>query len=468
MSTPWERIPWQQRNDLLIRATVQPAVRFMRIEAAGGLTLVVGALAGLIWVNVAGASYHDVWETVIVLDLSIVRVEEHLVDWVNDGLMTIFFFVVALEIKRELVHGELSTRQRASLPVMAALGGMIVPALIFVAFNAGREGGSGWAIPVATDIAFAVGVLSLLGRRVPLQLKIFLLALAVADDVGGILIIAVFYTDDLALDALGIAFAVLVGIWAMQRVGIRSVPAYAVVGVALWLATLESGVVATIAGVVLGLITPARSLYTRERFEASLRRYRDRFRAAMSEPDSHVRNESAGMVLGGITELSRETESPLERLEAALTPWSSFVVVPIFALANAGIELGGGAIPDALENSVAWGVALGLVLGKVVGVTLFSYLAVRIGVATLPSLVGWRQITGVALLAGIGFTVSIFIATLSYDDPGLIQNAKIGIFAASVFAAVVGYFYLRRVMRAPEEMPEGGAAEPPAAAASPR
>ena len=457
---------WQTGAGPLTRYVVQPTIHFMRVEAAGGIVLVLAAAAALIWANAFGDSYNDFWHTEIVADLGLLTLGESLHDWVNDALMAIFFFVVGLEIKREAVHGELRDRRQAALPIFAALGGMVVPASVYAAFNAGGPGGAGWGIPVATDIAFALGVLSLLGNRVPIQLKVFLLTLAVADDVGGILIIAVFYAEQVSLPWLLGAGATIGVIFAMQRNGVRLIRAYLPVGFVLWLCIFESGVEATIGGVILGLLTPASALVSRERFGASMAEMLERFHGAMGRgpledprpgPDAPAR---AGMHPGELAErelredlteevvhdmgaLVRETQSPLHRVEHGVGPWSAFVVVPIFALANAGIALTGEAISDALRSDVAWGVAAGLLLGKLVGVLVFSYVTVRLGVSDLPAGVRWGHVAGVALLAGIGFTVSIFIATLSFDDVQLVEEAKIGIFAATIIAAVLGYLALR-------------------------
>ena len=443
MSTPWERITWQKSDHVFARIAVRPVARFVHVEAAGGLALVAAALVGLIWVNVAEASYHGFWGTHLAVDLSIVHLNLTLTEWVNDLLMAFFFLVVSLEIKREFAHGELSDRRRAALPVAAAAGGMIVPVLIYVGFNAGGAGIDGWAIPVATDIAFALGVLSLLGKRVPLSLKIFLLALAVADDVGGIVVIAVFFTEDINVVAAGIALALLALVFVMHRVQIRAIGAPFVVGAALWIATHESGVHATIAGVAMGLAAPAGAPYARERFLESLARLRERFEEGMALDDKKESHDQTAAALNDIEELARETESPLDRVVHMLLPWTSFVIVPIFAMANADIELGGSALPDAVGSSVFWGAGVGLVVGKLVGITGAAFLAVRLGLAARPRGVSWLQISGVALLGGIGFTVAIFLANLSFEADQLVANAKIGIFAASLVAAVLGYTLLR-------------------------
>ncbi|MDE2639394.1 MAG: Na+/H+ antiporter NhaA [Chloroflexota bacterium] len=457
---------WQTGAGPLTRYVVKPTTDFMRVEAAGGIVLVLAAAAALIWANFFGDSYAEFWHTEIVADLGLLTLGESLHDWVNDALMAIFFFVVGLEIKREAVHGELRDRRQAALPILAALGGMVVPASVYAAFNAGGPGGAGWGIPVATDIAFALGVLSLLGNRVPIQLKVFLLTLAVADDVGGILIIAVFYAEQVSLLWLLGAGVTIGVILAMQRYGVRLIRAYLPVGFVLWLCIFESGVEATIGGVILGLLTPANALVSRERFGVSMAQMLERFHAAMGRgpledprptPDAparagmhpgelaerELREDLTEEVVHGMGALVRETQSPLHRVEHGVGPWSAFVVVPIFALANSGILLTGEAISGALRSDVAWGVAAGLLLGKLVGVLLFSYVTVRLGISDLPDGVRWGHVAGVALLAGIGFTVSIFIATLSFSDAQLVEEAKIGIFAATIIAAVLGYLALR-------------------------
>ena len=459
--------PWRQGVGRLPRLVVQPTIRFMRIEAAAGIVIVLGALIALIWANVDIHSYESFWHTPIIFDFDIIRLEESLEGWVNDALMVIFFFVVGMEIKREVTHGELADRRAAAFPVLAAVGGMVVPATLFTLVNLNSGGGAGWGIPVATDIAFAIGVLTLLGNRVPIQLKVFLLALAVADDIGGILIIAVFYTDNLEFGWLAAAFGFVALIFVMQRIGIRSIPAYILAGLGLWLATFESGIEATIAGVALGLMTPAGALYDPDRLPGQISRRVALFKAALAEPNVHTREETAIEVVREIEELTRESAGPLQRVEHFLSPWSAFVVIPIFALANAGVELGGGVIDDALSSSIAWGIAIGLIGGKLLGVLLFAWLAVRLDLAIKPDVIRWRHIAGVSLLAGIGFTVAIYIAGLAYDDQALIEEAKIGILAASIVAAIVGYSFLRLLPPSGSDEAAGGVASEFSAAHDP-
>ncbi len=385
------------------RLVVRPIQSFLRVETAGGMVLLAATIFAIVAANSPwDGDYARFWAYHVGLDRGAVSLDKSLAHWVNDGLMTVFFFVVGLEIKRELATGELSDRRAATLPAAAAIGGMILPAAIFAGLNLGTAGGDGWAIPMATDIAFSVGVLALLGSRAPAGLKAFLLALAIVDDIGAILVIALFYTGAVSFAALGAALLLVAVVIALNRLGVRAIWPYAVAGIACWFALLQSGVHATIAGVVLGLLTPERP--------------RD------DEPE------------GG---------SPLDRLEHALHPWSSFVVIPVFALANAGLAISGDRIADAAQSRVSLGIAFGLVAGKPLGIIAFAWLAVRLRLAILPAGTTWRGIVGVGLVAGIGFTVSLFITELAYSNATLVQDAKIAIFGASLVAGAAGYLYLR-------------------------
>jgi NhaA family Na+:H+ antiporter len=404
------------------RRLIKPLVDFLHTEAAGGAALVAAAIVALLWANSPwDASYDDVWTTQLAVTLGDWELDLDLRDWINDGLMVLFFFVVGLEIKRELVEGELRDPRRAALPVWAALGGMIVPALIYAAFNAGGEGSDGWGIPMATDIAMAVGVLSLMGSRASPSLKLFLLALAIVDDIGAIVVIAVFYTDDVGGEALLAAAGLVVVVAAMRRAGITSIAPYAVVGTALWLALHESGVHATLAGVVLGLMTPTQPIRQPELVDAG----------ELADVSSY---EAARQTVTA----ARESVSVVEWLEHQLHPWTSFVIVPLFVLANAGLPLSAAAVSDALTSSVAAGIVIGLVVGKFVGIAGFTWLATRLGMARLPEGATWSGILGVSALAGIGFTVSIFITDLAFAGTTLVDQAKIAILAASVLAATIG------------------------------
>ncbi|MDQ3305487.1 MAG: Na+/H+ antiporter NhaA [Actinomycetota bacterium] len=406
---------------------------FLHTESAGGIVLLVGAVVALVWANSPWqASYESLWTTELALELGRFTLSEDLRHWVNDGLMVLFFFVIGLEIKREVVHGELRDPRTAALPALAALGGMVVPAALYLVVTVGGPGGQGWGIPMATDIAFALGVVALLGRRVPSSLKLFLLTLAIVDDIGAILVIAVVYTSSLDLVALAGAGVALVGVVALRRAEVTWVPIYVAVGACVWLATLVSGVHATIAGVVLGLLTPASPLTPA---------------VVAREWAEDLADEPSPGELVGMTRLAKESVSVAERLAHQLHPFTSFVVVPLFALANAGVVLSGDAFSAPATGAVAGGVILGLVVGKVVGISAFSWLAVRLGWGTLPAGVAWGQLVGVATVAGIGFTVSLFIAGLAFDDPALVAAAKVGILAASALAALAGSLILARLAK---------------------
>jgi NhaA family Na+:H+ antiporter len=392
----------------------------LHIETAGGILLVAATVAATVWANSPWRhSYESFWATTISVEIGPYRFHEDLAHVVNDLLMALFFFVVGMEIKRELVLGELRDRRAVGLPAMAALGGMLVPAAIFLVFNASGDGVSGWGIPMATDIAFALGVVALLGPRVPSAVKVLLLTLAIVDDIGAIAVIAVFYTDGLR-PGLAVAAAAIAGLVAlMHRVNVTYSPVLVLTGLALWLVVYESGVHATIAGVVLGLLTPARPMQTE--LEADLLENRDDLHA------DEVR--ATARLIGG-------SVSACDRLIDALHPWTSYVIVPIFALANAGIQLSGGAFAD--PSSVLVGVTVALVAGKLIGITTFSWIAVRLGLGRLPDGTGWRHIAGVGAVAGIGFTVSLFITDLAFDSETRQAEAKIGILTASLLAATLG------------------------------
>ena len=422
MSSPPPRRPWLHSDRPLARTVAQPITRFLHVEASGGVLLVVAAVAALVWANSPwGASYTDFWHTEIAFRVGDWSLTDDLQHWVNDGLMTLFFFVIGLEIKHELSAGQLTTFRRAAIPAAGALGGMIVPAALFVAFNAGGDGGAGWGIPMATDVAFALGVLALLGRRVPSELKVLLLGLAIVDDIGAIAVIALFYADGIEGPWLAAAAAGLGLVVVLQRMHVRYVPIYAVLGGAIWFATFESGVHATIAGVLLGLLTPARPFLDHE--------MADELSAGTRVTPAGVR--SLGFRL-------RESVPTTERLRDFLHPWTSYVVVPVFALANAGVALSADTLGDAITSPVSIGVVVGLVVGKLVGVAGAVLLAARLGVGALPAGITARHIFGMAGIAGIGFTVSIFVAGLAFDAPAITDEAKIGVLAASAIAALVG------------------------------
>ncbi|NYE36684.1 NhaA family Na+:H+ antiporter [Nocardioides cavernae] len=414
----------------LARLVARPVREFLRVEAAGSLLLMAAAVVALVWANSPWASSYDaLWHAHLTLDVGPLHLDESLQHWVNDALMVVFFFVVGLEIKYELVNGDLRDPRTAALPIIAAVGGMLVPAGIYLALNPpGSDGGGGWGIPMATDIAFAVGVLGVLGRRIPSAARLFLLTLAIVDDIGAILVIAVFYTSDLSLGWLAIAVGLLVAMLVAQRLRIWAVVLYVVLGVGVWFALLESGVHATLAGVAIGLLAPATPLL---REEVARTHARDALRDNVLDPDE----------LAKLRFLLKESVSVVERLQATLHPVSAYVVLPVFALANAGVELG--AIGEVFTAPVGLGIVLGLVLGKPVGIFLASYAAVRLGLGRLPEDTTWPMLLGLGAVAGIGFTVSIFIAGLSFPGSDLLTaEAKIAILLASLIAAVVGVVLL--------------------------
>jgi NhaA family Na+:H+ antiporter len=412
------------QSDAVLARVARPIARFLSIEAAGGVVLVVAAVVALVWANSPWqASYTSFWATELELRVGPFLFEEDLGHWVNDALMAVFFFVVGLEIKREVVAGELRDRRAMALPALAAVGGMVVPAAIYLAFNAGGAGADGWGIPMATDIAFALGVVALLGSRVPTPLKIFLLTLAIVDDIGAIAVIAVFYTDDLAPQYLLLAVCLILGVVAMRRSRVIYPPVYLAIAAALWLAVYESGVHATIAGVLMGLLMPAKPFQSELDAQAVVDHLENRDELTADEVRATAR-------------AINQSVSVCDRLIELLHPWTSYVIVPIFALANAGIVLDGSAFSS--PSAVLVGVVLGLVVGKLLGITVFAWLAVRLRLATLPDDVTWLHVTGVAAVAGIGFTVSLFITSLAFVDAELQNDAKAGILVASIAAAAIG------------------------------
>jgi NhaA family Na+:H+ antiporter len=430
---------------------VQPFRRFADTEASSGVVMLVMAIVALVWANsFIGDSYTELWETPITLHIGeLIHLDLTLREWINDLAMAFFFFVVALEIKRELVRGELRDPRAAALPAIAAIGGMAVPALIYVAFNAGGPGSSGWGIPMATDIAFAVGVLSLLGRRVPSALVVFLLTLAIVDDLGAITVIAVFYTDDVSLAWLAGAAACVAAAVVLNRSDVRALVPYVLLAGAGWLALHESGVHATIAGVAFGLATPSHAFVRRSQFGPRAHQLVTEVERAQAAEDRHDQDEEAveADALNELITLSAESQPPLDRLEHRLLPWTTFVIVPAFALANAGVQLTWNDLVDSFSEPVTLGVLFGLVIGKPVGIFLFAVLAIRSGLAAKPAGASWGQIAGVGMLGGIGFTVALFVTELAFDPGLLADQAKVGILAASVIAGALGYAFLRMLGR---------------------
>ena len=435
------RLPWSGSARRVPRLVVRPLQQFLQTEASGGVLLVAAAAVALTWANVWPGSYAGFWGTELTIGVGEWSITEDLRHWINDAAMALFFFVVGLEIKREVVSGELRDPRAIALPAAAALGGMIVPAGIYLAFNPSGAGAGGWGIPMATDIAFALGVLAVVGRRLPQGLKLFLLTLAIIDDIGAIVVIAIFYTDSVSLRSL-VAAVLLLGLTAtLRRLQVRAGPAYLLLGVGVWLAVFSSGVHATIAGVAIAFVTPAVAFQRPRAVSVEARRVADE---TSDEPNPEDTDAPQWLHLAS---LSRDAVSPLARLERSLHPVTSFVVVPLFALANAGVRLGEADLGSGSASRVALGVGLGLLVGKTAGITAGAALATRLGLARLPKDVRWEQVVGVAAVGGIGFTVSLFIAGLAFTDVRLLDAAKVGIFAGSILSGVAGASLLARARR---------------------
>ena len=438
----------QADHSYLSRAIMMPAQRFIHTEAIGGIVLLAATIAALTLANSPLASeYHHILEHHLTLSFGLFTVDLTVEEWINDGLMAIFFFVVGLEIKREVIHGQLSTVRTATLPVVAAVGGMVIPAAIYVAFNLGGSGEAvrGWGIPMATDIAFALGVLALLGRRIPSELRVFMLGLAVVDDLGAIAVIAFAYTETIDFAQLGIAAALVVVMMVANRLGLRQPAVTAGIAFVIWVAVLKSGVHATVAGVLIAVLTPATPATSGEKFADESEALLAEYRTSIVAED----RDRAEVALGEIEHLVRLTEAPLERMERLLHPWTSYVILPAFALANAGIHFSGGGFSDALfQNNVAIGIVAGLVLGKPLGIVLFPLVASRLGLVSLPTATKWSHVLGVGFVAGIGFTVAIFVTGLAFNQsPELIDYGKLAVLSASVVAGLLGYTILRFASR---------------------
>ena len=440
-NTPLPDLPkwtWLGGDSGLARRVGKPVRNFLSIEAAGGILLLIATAVALIWANSPwSGSYDNLWNTHFELSVGGYHMGgsgHHLTlgYLVNDALMVIFFFVVGLEIKRELVAGHLKDPKAAALPAIAAIGGMIFPALVFFAFNPSGDPSSGWGIPMATDIAFAVGVVSLLGDRVGRPLKVFLLSLAIVDDIGAILVIAIFYTSSLSVSWSIAALVILAAILILKFLKIWYIPIYILLGFAFWLATFESGIHATIAGVLLGLIAPAKPQQSKEEGMRALEWLRDK-------------GENIYPVDVRITamELNESSSSIAERIGSTLHPISSFIIIPIFALANAGVDLGGGVLGDAAGSAITWGIALGLVVGKTLGIFITTWIGLKMPFTAHPKGLNNLSLLGLSAAAGIGFTVALFITNLAYKENLIFADeSKIGVLFASLAAGVIGLLFL--------------------------
>ncbi len=421
-----------------IEALTRPFEEFARLESSGGILLIGCTLFALLWANSPWShSYFELWHTKLTVGFAKATLSKEIHFWINDGLMAIFFLLVGLEIKREVLIGELATLQKAALPLVAAIGGMFLPAGFYFLFNQSGPGAAGWGVPMATDIAFALGVLTLLGDRVPTQLKVFLAALAIADDIGAVLVIAFFYTDQLSWISLAVAAAFFLGLIAMNRIGARHPLIYIILGLGLWLAFLQSGIHATVAGVLLALTIPSHRRIDSVAFLDRSRKILEEFRGAGECGDRIEASATRSAALNLLAADCHYAEAPMLRFEHALAPWIKHAIMPIFALANAGVYLGGEVFKE-LVSPISLGILCGLVLGKPIGIASFAWLAVRTRLAALPSGVNWRQILGVGMLGGIGFTMSLFIASLAFASNAEIETSKIGILAASILSGVAG------------------------------
>jgi NhaA family Na+:H+ antiporter len=408
-----------------------PITRFIHIQSASGVVLLLATVVALVLANSDAAdAVHHFWMTPVGFEIGSFSMRHALEHWINDALMAVFFFVVGLEVKREIVLGELRSVRKATLPIAAALGGMLAPAAIYLALQHGEPSERGWGIPMATDIAFVVGCMAVLGNRVPHGLRVMLLSLAIVDDIGAILVIAVAYSEKLAVSWLIAALAGLILIHLTARLGVRSFAPYVVLGAFVWLAVHESGIHATIAGVALGLMTPASKYINRSGFHQFLDGVSNVMQGEEWDAEPHKVEQ-----IRNLQWAARETLSPLEYLEGTLHPWVAFVIMPVFALANAGVHFEA----EELSNPIAIAVALGLLLGKPIGIFLFSFVAVRMRLAALPTGVNWAMILAGGFLSGIGFTMALFIANLAFKgDMHSLSAAKIGVLCGSAAAAVVG------------------------------
>ena len=421
-----------------IQFITSPFVRFARMEAAGGIILLASTIAALIWSNSPWEhSYHDLLETKVTVGFGSFVVTENRHHWINDGLMSLFFFLVGLEIKREFLIGELSSLRRAAFPFIAALGGVVVPAIIYISIAHDAQLSRGWAIPISTDIAFTLGLLTILGSRIPIALRVFVTALAIVDDIFAVAVIAIFYTSEIQYVSLAIGIAGVVLSLIANIVGIRKPAVYAVIGIVVWWAVLNSGVHATIAGILLAFTIPARTFLQKSEFLEQSRWLLGRLETAA--PHSFEEHS----ILHTLEQKAELADSPLHRIEHGLQPWISFLVMPLFALANAGVDVTHN-LTGALKHPVSFGILFGLFAGKPIGIWVFSYLADKTGIATPPTGVTWVQKFGAAWLCGIGFTMSLFVAGLAFDDDALLSVSKIAILGASLVSGIGGYIVLVR------------------------
>jgi NhaA family Na+:H+ antiporter len=430
-------------KELHLGQVLLPFQEFFRLQAAGGILLIACTVLALAWANSPwSGTYDTLWHTELRAGLGTWSIAKPLHVWINDGLMAIFFFAVGLEIKREILVGELATAKKAMLPIAAAVGGMVVPAVIYFALNAGKPGANGWGIPMATDIAFALGVLALLGDRVCLSVKIFLTALAIVDDIGAVLVIALFYTAEVSFPALGMGAVFLAALIIANRSGVHNPLVYTVLGIGLWAAFLKSGVHPTVAGVIIAMTIPARQQISDADFLTRSRNILNEFREVSERGGRMIASESQRKAAAALNRASQFVQTPLQRIEHELHPWVTLFIMPLFALANAGVNISMG-LSEALSDRISLGIILGLVMGKQIGITLFAWLAVKTGLAALPADIAWKDIYAAGCLGGIGFTMSLFIANLAFDGTPFLTVSKVGILIASLIAGAMGWALFR-------------------------
>jgi NhaA family Na+:H+ antiporter len=439
----------------------KPFERFFKEEVSGSYPLFLASLMAIVWANISIASYHSLWHTELTFSLGHFQITKSLVHWINEALMSLFFLTVGLEIKRELLVGELASPKGALLPIAAAVGGMLFPAIIYIVLNLGTPALKGWGIPMATDIAFSLAVLAIISKRIPFGIRIFLSAFAIADDLGAVLVIALFYTQTIVWHYLLLSILFFAGLTLANILWIRWTLLYALLGIGLWFTILGSGIHATVAGVVVAFFIPARGRYDTETFLKKVKLYLEDFECG-PEASGHtvLLNQEHLNDIRGIEEACHNVETPLQRLEYNLHPWISLFILPLFALANAGLLLKGMDIAHAFFHPVTLGIFLGLVLGKPTGIFLFTYLSSRIFKAPLASGVNWVHILGASMLGGIGFTMSLFISGLSFASNQYLELSKLGIIIGSIVAGVLGLVVLSLGSRVksqtsnPEQIPK--------------
>ena len=439
----------------LVKRILYPLQEFIKAEAFSGILLMLVTLTAIAWANSPWAETYDaVWNSPLTISFGEYGLTKATILWINDGLMAIFFFVVGLEIKREMLMGELASFRTAAFPVVAALGGMLVPAGIYAAFNYNTAGLSGWGIPMATDIAFALGILTLLGNRVPLSLKLFLVAFAIVDDIGAVLVIALFYTAQVDYLMLWVAMLVFGILLVLSAVRVNNIWVYVLLGVIMWFAFLKSGVHATVAGILLATTIPIRSKISDEDFISTTDTILGELQAfhytRTGEDDEQPEEENFQAAVHTLETNCEEALSPLHRLEHSLHPWVAYFIMPVFALANAGIYIDAN-LTTGFFNTMSWGIILGLIIGKPVGILLFTSFAAFTGLVAKPESFSWAQLIGAGLLGGIGFTMSIFIGNLAFAASPFLAQAKLAILLASVTAGAAAYLLLRYTSSRPVE-----------------